>query len=232
MLISRERFTVLAILVFCTLSISTWIIWKGIDTHKNSFRAGLPPKDINQVITPTTVDVTKLKPPAIRPQDHVRYGSATSSISVIEYGDYACDDCKQVAKIIQNTLPAYNGKVRFIYHHLPIVDMHPIALDAAIFAECADRQGLFWETHDALMDADIINESTFSQIVKALKLDPNNMRACRAEPEISAAIQSNIEIARGDGVNGVPLIFIGTKGSYGIPSEEELKAEINSYIIP
>ncbi len=232
MSLSRERLILLALLAFCALGMSAWIIWKGVDTSKNSYRAGAPPQDIEQVVAPTTVDVTKLKPPAIRAQDHVRYGSATSSISVIEYGDYQCEDCKQVAKTVQNVLPSYGGQVRFVFHHLPIEDRHPKAMDAAVFSECANQQGLFWEAHDALMEAKSIDEATFSRIANTLKLDQNALRACRAQPEIAATIRSEIEIARGDGLSGVPLLFIGTRASYGDMPEEELRSEINRYLTP
>lgn len=232
MSLSRERLLLLTFLAFCALGLSGWIIWKGVDTSKNSFRAGAPPKDIEQVIAPSTVDVTKLKPPAIRPQDHVRYGGPTSTISVIEYGDYQCDDCKLVAKTIQTVLPAYGGQVRFVFHHLPIEDRHPKAMDAAVFSECANQQGLFWEAHDALMEATSIDEATFSRIAINLKLDRTALNACRAQPEIAEAIRSQIDIARGDGISGVPLVFIGTRASYGNIPAEELQTEINRYLSP
>lgn len=39
------------------------------------------------------------------------------------------------------------GKVYFVYHDLPLIDIHPYALQAAHFASCAGDQGQFWEMH-------------------------------------------------------------------------------------
>lgn len=232
MVLNRERSGVLAALIICALGLSGWIIWKGIDTSRNSFRAGSPPKDIEQVVVPTTVDVTKLRPPAIKATDQVRYGNATSSISVIEYGDYECEDCKALAETLRQELPAYRGAVRFVFHHLPIESRHPKALDAAVFAECAGSQGAFWEAHDALMQAPEISESLFTQIANNLKLDRVSLNACRSDQALIQSIRDGVEIARGDGISGVPLLFIGTHASYGTLTAEELRTEIARYLTP
>jgi protein-disulfide isomerase len=168
---------------------------------------------------------------ALTSTDHIQ-GNKDAKTVLIEYGDYQCEDCKLVAKTIQTVLPNYGGQVRFVFHHLPIEDRHPKAMDAAVFSECANQQGLFWEAHDALMEATSIDEATFSRIALDLKLDRTALNACRAQPEIAEAIRSQIEIARGDGVSGVPLVFVGTRASYGSIPAEELQTEINRYLSP
>jgi predicted aspartyl protease len=42
------------------------------------------------------------------------------------------------------------GKVRLVFLHLALTQIHPNAVAAAEVAMCAGRQGKFWETHDAL----------------------------------------------------------------------------------
>lgn len=232
MVLNRERSGVLIALIVCALGLSGWIIWKGIDTYRNSFPAGSPPKDVEQVIVPTTVDVTKLRPPAIKSTDQVRYGGVTSSLAIIEYGDYECEDCKALSETLRNELPTYNGAVRFVFHHLPIESKHPKALDAAVFAECAGTQGAFWEAHDALMQAPQIDESVFTQIANAVRLDRVALNACRSNQDNIQRIRDQVEIARGDGINGVPLLFIGTHASYGEMTAEELRSEISRYLNP
>lgn len=230
MVLSRERLGVLIALCISTLGLSGWIIWHGIDSSRNTFRAGAPPKDVMDVVAPTIVDVTKLKPPAIRSTDYIRYGGPTSTISVIEYGDYQCEECKNVAEVLRNELPSYQGKVRFIFHHLPIEDRHPRALDAAVFTECAGKQGAFWEAHDALMSTDDLSESNFTKIANNLKLDRVALSNCRLDEELTQSIRKDVENARGDGISGVPLLFIGTRASYGEITPEELRSEIARYL--
>ena len=43
-----------------------------------------------------------------------------------------------------------DGRLRFVFRHLPLHEVHPDAQRAAEAAEAAAAQGSFWEMHDAL----------------------------------------------------------------------------------
>ena len=51
---------------------------------------------------------------------------------------------------VEQVMKDYNGKVRLVYKHFPLVSIHPHAQKAAEAAECAKAQGKFWEFHDQL----------------------------------------------------------------------------------
>ena len=80
-------------------------------------------------------------------------GSREAHVAVIEFADFQCPFCAAFAR---NTLPyleqAYveTGKVVFAFRHFPLVEIHPRARRASVAADCAFRQGKFWEMHDAL----------------------------------------------------------------------------------
>jgi protein-disulfide isomerase len=104
-------------------------------------------------------------------------------------------------------------------------------MDAAIFARCAGFQGKFWEAYDALYDAEIPkSETTFSRIGSALKLNINQLYACRQDKDLRAAVQLDLDTARNDGVDSAPLLFIGTKAVRGPISPEALKQEIDLFL--
>ena len=42
--------------------------------------------------------------------------------------------------------------VRYVWRHLPLVDMHPHAELAALASEAAADQGAFWKMHDQLLE--------------------------------------------------------------------------------
>jgi len=70
---------------------------------------------------------------------------------MVEYGDFECPYCGQAEPIVRELLSDF-GDVRYVFRHLPLNDVHPHAQLAAEGAEAADRQGKFWEMHDALME--------------------------------------------------------------------------------
>jgi protein-disulfide isomerase len=81
--------------------------------------------------------------------DHA-LGPADAPVTVVEYGDFECPICKQTAPGLRLLLERFPGRVRLVYRHFPLEEVHPHALLAAEAAECAASQGKFWEMHDLL----------------------------------------------------------------------------------
>jgi protein-disulfide isomerase len=83
--------------------------------------------------------------------DHYR-GNLDAPLVVIEFSDFECPFCREHAlgsqPLIDEAL-VDTGEVLWVFKHLPL-EIHPGALSAAVAAECAADQGLFWEMHDLL----------------------------------------------------------------------------------
>lgn len=83
-------------------------------------------------------------------------GGAKAAVTVVEYSDLQCPHCRTVysEKIIPRLLSEYKDKVRVLFKHLPLTNIHPWAESAAVAAECVRRQGTepFWAFHDALFE--------------------------------------------------------------------------------
>ncbi|TMG95563.1 MAG: DsbA family protein [Betaproteobacteria bacterium] len=79
-------------------------------------------------------------------------GPAPAAVVVVEYGDFECPNCKQAAPAVKLLLRHFTGRIRFVYRHFPLEEVHPQALQAAEAAESAGGQGKFWPMHDLLFD--------------------------------------------------------------------------------
>lgn len=83
-------------------------------------------------------------------------GSPDAKIGIIEYSDFQCPFCGVFAR---ETLPEFtrqyidSGKVLLAFQHLPITTLHPLAVDAAVAADCAGEQGHFWAMHDSIFSS-------------------------------------------------------------------------------
>ena len=86
---------------------------------------------------------------AVSAVDHV-LGPAHAPVTVVEYGDFECPNCKLAAPAVKLLLERFTNRVRFAFRHFPLEQPHPHALAAAEAAECAGAQGRFWEMHDLL----------------------------------------------------------------------------------
>jgi len=227
---NRQRGILLGILLFVFFSMSVWIVYNEFHTQKDTFLTGAQTQDIQDVTVPKVLDASQLHPPALLSTDPIRYGSATSSAAVIEYGDYQCPDCRGMSPILDKVIASYHGKIRFVWHDFPVQDQHPNAMDAAIFARCAGSQGKFWEAYDELMRAEKFDTLTFMAISDRLKLDPAQLGGCQNDSTLKQAVQHEVDIAKSDGISVAPTIFIGTKAFIGTLTETQLRSEIDSFL--
>src|SRR5580698_8448848 len=83
--------------------------------------------------------------------DHV-IGASHAPVTIVEYGDFECPNCKQAAPAVKLLLERFAGRTRAVFRHYPLEDVHPHALAAAQASECAGGQGKFWEMHDLLFE--------------------------------------------------------------------------------
>jgi protein-disulfide isomerase len=81
--------------------------------------------------------------------DHA-LGPDHAPVTVVEYGDFECPNCKNAVPAVKMLLADHGDRVRFVYRHFPLEEAHPHALAAAEAAECAAGQGKFWEMHELL----------------------------------------------------------------------------------
>src|SRR3989442_6903117 len=88
---------------------------------------------------------------AVNPSDH-NLGASHAPVTFVEYGDFECTNCKQAAPAGKLLLQRFPGRVRLVWRHFPLEEVHPHALHAALAAEVAAGQDKFWAMHDLLFD--------------------------------------------------------------------------------
>jgi len=157
-------------------------------------------------------------------------GDPNAPITIVEFSDFQCPFC---ARFFSETLPLIQknyietGKVKFVYRDFPIPSIHQNAIPAAIAAECADEQGMFWEYHDKLFEnqiqwQDLDNQnvvSTFEQFAEELSLDTDTFNTCLESAKYLEEVQNDLDEGVLYGVAGTPGFFIGNeKIGYGMVS--------------
>jgi protein-disulfide isomerase len=140
--------------------------------------------------------------------DHAT-GAPHGIVTLTEYGDFECPNCKQAQPAVKLLLERFAGRVRFVYRHFPLEDVHPHALHAAQAAEAAAGQGKFWPMYDLLFDNQTHLEAKHLRTyAERLGLD---MARYTAEMDDEVYLQRVREQIRGglnSGVRGTPTFFI------------------------
>jgi NhaA family Na+:H+ antiporter len=92
---------------------------------------------------------TRLDPPVDPARDHIR-GPVDAPLTLVEYGDFECPFCGRATGVIEDLRARFGDRLRYVFRHTPLSDVHPHAMLAAEAAEAAAVQGRFWEMHDRL----------------------------------------------------------------------------------
>lgn len=106
--------------------------------------------------------------------------------------------------------------IRYVWRHLPLVDVHPRAQLAAEAAEAAADQGAFWPMHDLLMDHQQgLTSTDLVRYAEQLGLDTDRFRAALQEGTHAARVARDVESADLSGVSGTPTFFVNGQRHHG-----------------
>ncbi|MBX6766172.1 MAG: Na+/H+ antiporter NhaA [Actinomadura rubrobrunea] len=141
--------------------------------------------------------------PPVTDADHVR-GPAEAPVTLVEYGDYECPYCGRAHPILEELRERYGDRLRIVFRHFPLSEVHPRAMAAALAAEAAADQGRFWEMHDtlfrnqlALSDSDLTAYAESMGVSLWTDVERHRRR-----------ITADMEGGERSGVGGTPTFFI------------------------
>ena len=147
--------------------------------------------------------------PPLTPDDHVD-GPEDAPLELVIYGDFQCPFCTAAQPILRRVRERLDGRLRFVFRHFPLADVHPDAQRAAEASEAAAAQGAFWPMHDALYGArGRLGPDDVVALAAGLGLDAERVRAELAGGVHAARVARDVEGGRAAGVTGTPSFFVG-----------------------
>jgi protein-disulfide isomerase len=140
-------------------------------------------------------------------------GNPDAKISMVEFSDFQCPFCQRA---VTGPLADFeesdyfkNGEVNLIFKHLPLNSIHPFAQKAAEAAECANRQGMFWEYHDLLFEnQNALDVDSLKQYAVQLGLDAEEFNSCLDNDEARSKVLQDLAQASAAGARGTPYFVI------------------------
>lgn len=160
------------------------------------------------------------------------YGPKDAKVTVVEFFDYNCGYCKQVAGDVTRLIEE-DKTVRVIFRELPIFDSSsdfsgPSGM-ASRYALAAHKQGKYLEFHNALMaHQGPMGEDFLIGLGKSLKLDTDKLKKDANLQDIRDSISKSFDMARTLGVRGTPFFLFGKEkvpGAIGYTSMKEMIAK-------
>lgn len=173
-----------------------------------------PPPAIQDPIDPAVADAlrqwragsaqdARLTPPP-GAEDHARGPDDAPAVAM--YVDLSAAPSRNAVRLI--TALAGRRPLHLVVRHLPLADVHALALPTAEALEAADAQGRFFDALDRLADAGVADEEAMLTAVCGCVPDPDRLRAEVADGRHRARVVEDIRRATASGARVVPEIFI------------------------
>jgi len=152
-------------------------------------------------------------------------GPADAPVVIVEYGDFQCPDCQQLAPVLKKVL-ARHPTVRLVWKDFPLTQIHKWALSAHIAARCVYEQSNteFWRAHDYLFDnqkqltADNL-PVRLESFLAGTSIDLKAYRACRDQESSRVVVEQSLAEGRTLGVAETPTLFVNGRHMVGAGSE-------------
>ena len=133
-------------------------------------------------------------------------GNPDGDVTLVEFFDYRCAYCRRVVTSVRALLDE-DRSLRVVFKELPVLG--PDSVRAARAALASRRQDRYVPFHFALMAADDLSQEGIRTIARSVGLDPDQLEADMAAPEVMAAIEANYALANELGIEGTPAFVIG-----------------------
>jgi protein-disulfide isomerase/uncharacterized membrane protein len=149
-------------------------------------------------------------------------GPADAPIRVVEFSDFLCPFCRQIAGAFAGYIPQSANRVVVYFKNYPLdqacntslkQSVHPGACNVALGAICANDQGKFWPYHDRVFSAPPTNPqvSDVVSFAREAGLDAGAIEACVNNPATRQRLGAEIAEGAQAQVQGTPTLFINGK---------------------
>ncbi len=165
-----------------------------------------------------TTSEVKEKTPVILSSDPA-IGSTSAPITIIEYGEFQCEACKEAHIVIKEIIRQKENDVRWVWKDI-INTAHTNSLSAATAARCAQQQGKFWEFSELLFANQArISTDLYTQIAKNLNINNEAFTLCLNDKNTKNTIASNSLLSQESlNITETPVLYINSIKYSGVIS--------------
>lgn len=149
-------------------------------------------------------------------------GSATPTVTLVEFSDLQCPYCKLTQPVIDKLVEDVPG-VKLIFQHYPLTHIHPWAESAAKHSECvADQDAAsFWKYIQSVYDAQAnlkpeTADAQLTELATKAGVDATKLAACLKSPATAARIEKSLELGGAVEVTSTPTLFINGRKVVGV----------------
>lgn len=145
-------------------------------------------------------------------------------IHLVEYGDFQCPSCAQIAAELHKIIGEMNGQIILHFKHF-CVKGHDRAIDASRAAIAAEKQGFFWKYYFHLyQNRSQLDIDDLLKYAEDMKADLNKFKEDMNKKQTLDRLRQEKREGLDMGVDVTPTLFINGKKYLSEKNYDELKA--------
>lgn len=134
-------------------------------------------------------------------------GAENAPVTLVLFSDFECPWCGKLEPTLAELLTKNPDKLRIVFKHLPL-PMHQQAEPAALAAIAAQKQGKFWEMHDALFETTNWTPTVIDETAQQIGLNMEQYKADVSGPEVQTQLAKDKADAQAADVVATPSMFV------------------------
>ena len=134
-------------------------------------------------------------------------GAENAPVTLVLFSDFECPWCGKLEPTLAELLTKNPDKLRIVFKHLPL-PMHQQAEPAALAAIAAQKQGKFWEMHDALFQTTNWTPTVIDETAQRVGLNMAQYKADVASQEVQTQLAKDKADAQAADVVATPSMFV------------------------
>ena len=196
-------------IVLVLVVVGGWWLYQSSGSKSNSSNtnraANSPSSQANN--KPVTSSIAGAQPPHFK-------GGQNAPVVIEEFADFQCGTCATMHPLMNEINSIYGSRIKFIFRHYPLVQIHKNAYDAAVSAEAAGLQGKFWEMQNLIFQnqrnwsnvADV--KPVFEGYAQTIGLDVEKFKSDIAGLNAKQRVNADLERGRSLSISSTPTIII------------------------
>jgi protein-disulfide isomerase/uncharacterized membrane protein len=149
-------------------------------------------------------------------------GPADAPVTVVEYSDFLCPYCRQLAQALTGFMPQAGGRIKVYFKNYPLESscnskitrsIHTGSCALALGGLCAQYQGKFDAYHDRVFASEMrsAQPSDVVRIAAEAGLNAAAMEGCLEDPRTKAALAAQVDEGNRLGITSTPTVYIDGK---------------------
>jgi protein-disulfide isomerase len=186
--------------------------------------------------TPTAQQVVD-QAQLISEKSHSMGATENAVVTIVEFSDFQCPACKATQPLLKEILNQNPDKVRLVYRHYPLSNIHPYAELAARAAEVAGEDGAFWPYHDMLFErqlewAELANASEvkekFAAYGEELGIDKASFLERIESDHIKTLVTEDLAAGGQLNIQGTPTLYVNGQETPAAQLLNAVESSINN----